>query len=212
MVITYFGDRFLKIQYGDTVIGVNPPSKGAPLASKVSTFGADIAISTSNDIAVSGADTLRFGERIPFVIDGPGSYEVKEVFITGGMLGTFENKIESAYSINLEGMNIAILGTVGSSTIPMTTREMLSNPDILILPIATSGSLSTKDIAKLALSLEPMIIIPVAYGDNVGSAELKSFNKECGEDNPEIVEKLTLKKKDLEGKDGNIIIIKPEGK
>ena len=212
MVITYFGDRFLKIQYGDTVIGINPPAKGAPLSSKISTFGADIAVSTSNDIAVSGADTLRFGDRIPFVVDGPGSYEVKEVYISGGILGKNESRIESAFSITLEGMSVAVLGTVSSSEIPMATREMLSNPDILIIPVSVKGSLSTKDLAKFALSLEPMIIVPVSYGENVSSTDLKSFIKDCGEDSPEVVEKLTLKKKDLDGKDGNIIIIKPEVK
>ena len=36
---------------------------------------------------------------------------------------------------------------------------------------------------------------------------LKAFLKEAGDDGSAVVEKLTIKKKDLEGRDGDIIIL-----
>ncbi len=212
MVISYFGNRFLKFQYGDTVIGVNPPAKGNSFASSVSTFGADIALSSSSDPLAAGASTLSYGDRVPFVVDGPGSYEVKNIFVSGGYMGDVKNRRENSYTFSLEGMSVAVLGLAATTDIPSETREMISNHDILVVPITADGALSPRDAAKLALSLEPLIIIPVLYGENPKSDALKTFMKEVGEENPETVDKLTLKRKDLEGKDAAVIIITPEAK
>ena len=55
------------------------------------------------------------------------------------------------------------------------------------------------------LSFEPKLIIPMSYDDN----SLKSFLKEVGEENAEVVDKLTLKLKDLDGKEAEVIVLKP---
>lgn len=206
MIITYFGKRFLKLQYGDTVIGVNAPSKESPWSKKTSTFGADISISTSNNRDTAGANTLSYGDREPFIIDGPGSYEAKGIFVSGGFLAEVDGIRENAFSLKLEGMTISILGQSNVTQIPTNTKEIIMSPDILIIPL--DGTMSSKDNYKLAMSLEPMIIVPVDYTDE----SLRSFIKEAGADKPEIVDKLTIKRKDLEGKDGTIVIVSPQSK
>ena len=206
MIITYYGKRFLKIQYGDTVIGVNPPTKESPWAKKTSTFGADIAISTSTDPDNGGANTLSYGDREPFVIDSPGSYEAKGIFILGGFMNEVKNRRENAYSLTLEGMSVAILGVTDTLALPPQTKELLMSPDILILPL--DGTLSPKDAYKFAMMLEPMIIVPVDYDEDT----LKQFVKEAGAQMPEVMDKLTIKRKDLEGKDGTIMLISAQSK
>lgn len=39
-------------------------------------------------------------------------------------------------------------------------------------------------------------------------ATLKSFLKEMGDEKAEVTEKLTLKRKDLDGKEGEVIVLK----
>jgi L-ascorbate metabolism protein UlaG (beta-lactamase superfamily) len=119
---------------------------------------------------------------------------------------------ENAYVLTLEGMSVAVLGVAATTEMPGETREMLSNPDILIVPVNAEGGLTPKDAAKMALSLEPLIIIPVLYGEKENAEALKTFIKEVGEENPVVTDKLTLKRKDLEGKDATVIIITPEVK
>lgn len=206
MIITYFGKRFLKLQYGDTVIGINPPKKESPWSKKLSTFGADIAISTSNDPDTGGANTLTHGDRAPFIIDGPGSYEAKGVFVSGGFMAEVKGFRENAFAFTLEGMKIAVLGQTNTIQMPTETKEILMNSDILIMPL--DGSMIAKDSYKLAMSLEPMIIVPIDYKDDV----LNQFVKESGSGKPEVFDKLTLKRKDLEGKDGTIMVITPQAK
>jgi L-ascorbate metabolism protein UlaG (beta-lactamase superfamily) len=54
----------------------------------------------------------------------------------------------------------------------------------------------------LAVQLEPKAIIPMHYEPQ----DLKNFLKEAGEDvKPQ--EKLTIKKKDLDGKEGEIVVL-----
>ncbi len=81
--------------------------------------------------------------------------------------------------------------------------------DILFVPIGGDGVLDAATAYKLAISIEPKLIIPIHYGD-VGSKDaLKIFLKEAGE-NPTPVPKLTLKKKDLEGKEAEIVVLVQE--
>ena len=58
---------------------------------------------------------------------------------------------------------------------------------------------------KLAVKLESHIIIPMHY-EGIGAKDaLKNFNKEDTSEKP--AEKLTLKKKDLIGRNGDIIVL-----
>src|SRR3984885_5824382 len=81
MIITYLGGEFIKVQFGDTVLAFNPISKDSKL--KTSKFGADIVLSSLNHPDMNGVDQISFGDKKPFVISGPGEYEVKGVFIKG---------------------------------------------------------------------------------------------------------------------------------
>ena len=153
-----------------------------------------------------GAALLSYGDREPFVVDGPGSYEAKGIFISGGFMAEVKGRRENAFSLTLEGMTIAVLGQTDTLQLPNETKELLMHPDILILPL--DGIMTPKDSYKLAMTLEPMIIVPVDYEDDV----LKQFIKEAGADKPEVMDKLTLKRKDLEGKDGTIMLLSPQTK
>jgi hypothetical protein len=52
--------------------------------------------------------------------------------------------------------------------------------------------------------LEPKLIIPMEYDKDT----LKAFLKEMGDEKVEEIDKLTLKRKDLEGKEGEIVVLK----
>jgi len=80
MIITYFGKQFFKIQQGEMVLAFNPVSKSSKTGITAH-FGTDIALITTNHPDYNGIEQLSHGEREPFVVSGPGDYEVKEIFI-----------------------------------------------------------------------------------------------------------------------------------
>jgi hypothetical protein len=211
MVISYLGGECIKISQGDLTIAFNPPSKDSSL--KVSKFGADIALVSLDNEDFNGTENAAFGEREPFVITGAGEYEIKGVAVRGfgsesNYGGSQGNKkgINTIYSVVLEGMNLCFLGALDTVALPPAAKQELDNIDILFLPIGGDGVLSYDDAYKLAVQLEPKAVIPMHYEGLGGKDALKSFLKEAGKD-VKPVDKLTVKKKDLDGKDGEIIVL-----
>jgi hypothetical protein len=151
----------------------------------------------SADITLFSTGRRETSEKSGFVIHGPGEYEVKEVSVKGFQSEGEEGKINTIYMINFEGMNLCFLGPLASETLPAETLESLEDIDILFAPVTAS---------KLVVSLEPKVIIPMRYTPET----LKKFLKDAGEDSPAREEKLVVKKKDLDGKEGDIIVLKEE--
>lgn len=210
MIINYFGGQYVKVQFGDMVLAFNPISKDSRLTT--SRFGADIVLQSVNHEDMNGVDQVTFGEKNPFVISGPGEYEVKGVFIKGfasesGYGG--EKRINTIYSVSLEGMNICFLGAINTSGLPKEADEHIEGVDILFAPISGNGVLDSSQAYKLAVSMGTKIVIPIGYDGDGGKDNLKKFLKEAGE-SPKPEPKLTIKKKDLEGKEAEVVVLEME--
>ena len=78
--------------------------------------------------------------------------------------------------------------------------------DVLFVPVGGDGVLSPAKAHELAVSLEPKIIVPMHWSGIGQPKSLEAFLKAAG-NGSEKVDKLTLKKKDLAGRDGSIIVI-----
>ena len=105
-----------------------------------------------------------------------------------------------------EGINLCFLGALASaSALSRETKEELGVIDVLFLPIGGEDTLTPAEAYKLSLSLEARVIIPMDYEENKDA--LSKFIKEAGEE-PETVDKFTFKKKDIEEKEGAIVVIK----
>lgn len=206
MVISYLGGECFKISQGDLTLAFNPPSKDSSL--KASRFGSDIVLISQDHEDFNGAENAVFGERQPFVIKGPGEYEVRGIAVRGFASeshfgGKSETHLNTIYSVALEGVNLCFLGALGTTTIPPAAKQELDDIDILFLPVGGEGVLDHAEAYKLAVQLEPKVIIPMHYTP----ATLKLFLKEAGVDGVKAEEKLTVKRKDLEGKEGEIIVL-----
>lgn len=204
MVISYLGGECFKVSQGDLTLSFNPPGKGSTLAS--AKFGADIAFVSLDHTDFNGVENAAFGEREPFVVEGPGEYEVKDVIVRGfGTPSTYGGKqtINTIYSVTLEGMNLCFLGALGTTELPVDAKQELDDIDILFLPVGGDGVLEHAAAYKLAVQLEPKTIIPMHYN----AATLKSFLKEAGAEDTKAQDKLTVKKKDLEGKEAEIVVL-----
>ena len=213
MIITYQGGEFFKMQFGDTVVAFNPPAKESAL--KSARFGADVAFVSLNHQDFNGTETLEFGDKKPFVISGPGEYEVKNIFIKGfkskshyGAGNGTKDKINTIYTLSLDSMNICFLGALAED-IDAETKEAIDDVDLLFVPIGGEGVLTPAAAYKLAVKLEPKVIIPMHFGAVGDKNALKVFLKEAGEESVKPVDKLTLKKKDLEGKNAEVMVLEP---
>jgi L-ascorbate metabolism protein UlaG (beta-lactamase superfamily) len=208
MIITYQGVEFFKVQFGDTILAFNPISKESKF--KSTRFFADVALVSANHSDFNGVESLSYNGKDPLVISGPGEYETKGVFIKGFQSKTNyggKEKINTVYIVVLEGMTLCFLGALSDEKLSPEFMEAIEDIDILFLPVGGDGVLDAGKANKLAVTLEPKIIIPMHH-DEVGMAgSLKKFLKEAGEEGVKPIDKLTLKKKDLDGKEGEVVIL-----
>lgn len=207
MVITYHTAECFKISFGDTTIACNPISKDSSL--KQIKFGSDIVLQTLNHPDMNGAESMSYGDRTPFVVSGPGEYEIKNVIIHGfpTVSGYGGEHINTAYLFSLENMKLCFLGALNEKKLPADLKGQSDEIDILFVPIGGEGVLSPDEAHELAVELEPRVIIPMHYGDMGMKNALELFLKEEGTEAPQVLDKLTIKRKDLETKNGEVIIL-----
>ena len=79
--------------------------------------------------------------------------------------------------------------------------------DILFVPVGGDGVLDPAIAHKLAVAFEPKIIIPSHFAEVGEKDALKKFLKESGEESVKPIDKLTIKKKDVEGKEGEVVVL-----
>ena len=214
MIITHFNKQHFKIQLGDLTLSFNPVSKDSKF--DTNKYGADVVFITTNTPDYNGGDLMSFGDRKPFIISSPGEYEVQDIFIKG--FGSFvelpldaksktKTKLQNtSYVMTVDNMRICFLGCLHEDLTP-EQKEIIDEIDILFVPVSSSEDmLNAYDASKLATKLEPKLVIPMDYDD----ASLKLFLKESGTDISKIekVEKLTIKRKDIESKQGEVVLFK----
>jgi len=213
MIITYFGKQYFKIQHGDLVIAINPINKDSKTDIKIARFGSQIALSTTNHNDYNGFENASHGETKPFHISGPGDYEIQGTFIKGVMSEVIlagQKYMNTIYSFSIDGISICFLGAINTAKIETESREKIEPPDIVFVPIGNNDMLSPTEAYKLAVSFDAGIIIPMDYGlseKNFDGKNLKTFLKEGGQENTKEIDKLTLKSKDLIGKESEIVVL-----
>lgn len=213
MVITHHGGQCFKVTFGDLTLVFDPIAKGAALPPV--RFGADIALVSRDHPDMNGVEEVTYGDKKPFAITGPGEYERQGIVIQGflsksnyGLKKGEEEAVNTIYSVDLEDMTLVHLGALSGTELSQEARESIDEIDVLFVPIGGEGVLSPAKAHELAVSLEPKIIVPMHWSGIGGAKALEAFLKEAG-NGSEKVDKLTLKKKDLIGKDGSILIVTP---
>ena len=205
MILTYHDGFCVKASAGDTTIVFGPVSK-ASKNFKPTNFGADVAFVSLNDPDMNGVAEAGRGDKQPFSIHGPGEYEIRDISAFG-----FESsseyggtkRINTIYSVIFDGLTILYAGAVGTTELPKDISEM-DAPDVLIVPVGNAGALTPSEAQKLAVNLEAKIVIPVGADEK----SLKQFLKEAGAEGTKAEEKLTIKKKDVVGKENEVVVLK----
>lgn len=209
MVISYHGGEFVKASFGDLTLAFNPVSKDSSLPKQK--FGADIALVSIDHPDMNGVDQVTFGDKAPFAIMGPGEYEVKKITVAGfPSISQYGGKEvpNTIYLVEMEGMNLCFLGALGAKKLPQEAKEGIDAVDILFVPIGGEGVLTPAEAHELTVEIEPALIIPIHW-EGVGKKDsLRQFLKEGGSEGSTSHDKLTIKKKDLDGKEGEVVVLK----
>lgn len=205
MVITYLGGQCFKVTFGDTTIAFDPISKESKKWSPAK-FGADAAFISMKHPDFNGRDQVAHGARQPFVVDGPGEYEIGEVKARGFGVSTMydgKERFNTIYQVQLEGINMVFLGALNDPEVDPKILGELGDIDILFVPIGGGEVLEVPQASKLGVKLEARLVIPMHYDKK----SLDAFLKEEGVQNGKPQDKLTIKKKDILAMEGEIAVL-----
>lgn len=211
MYITWLGQACFKIQSKETTIITDPYDATIGLKLPPRLHADILTVSHShfdnNNVgAVSGN---------PFVINTPGEYEVKGIFIQGiASMHDDKNGAErganTIYLFTFEDMKLAHLGDLGT-VLTEEQMEKLEGVDILLIPVGGVYTIDAKKATEVVNQIEPRIIIPMHYAIPGLKVKLHAVNKFCDEmgvkvNHPE--EKLRITKKELPVEETKVIILK----
>jgi len=193
---------------------------------------ADILLSTRgnynhNDIkAVSGAPSASSGQA-PFLISGPGEYEIKNIFVqgiaslavnasSGNEKKAKESGEKTVYIVEAEDLKLCHLGDLSQKELTEEQLEKIGEVDVLMIPVGNLYTLSAKDALKIMAQIEPKITIPMCYAlpklKMPGSGKLDGvdkFLKSLGVKSIEPLSKLVIKQKEVSTEEAKIVVLKP---
>jgi L-ascorbate metabolism protein UlaG (beta-lactamase superfamily) len=138
----------------------------------------------------------------PQVVNGPGEYEIRGVFILGvathraGGEGRLRN---TAYLIEMDDMTICHLGDLGHMLTPEQVEQM-NSADILLIPVGGTNTINAVQAAEVVSQIEPRIVIPMHFKTEVTPFNLEpagKFLREMGVTEPKPQPKLTIAKSNL---------------
>jgi L-ascorbate metabolism protein UlaG (beta-lactamase superfamily) len=153
----------------------------------------------------------------PFLIEGPGEYEIKNIFIEGihswhDEKSGKERGENTIYTIEAEDLRICHLGDLGQKELTEEQLEKIGQIDILMIPVGGVYTISAKEAIKIMTQIEPKITIPMHY--SIPHLKIKldpvdKFFKILGIKKVEPIKKLTIKKKDILPEEAKIVILTP---
>jgi len=189
----------------ETKIAIDPFSE--EIGMKPCEIEADILLITHQHFDHNNKKTVK-GDY--FLIEGPGEYEVKEVYIKG-ILSYHNAKKEpnTIYLLESEGIKICHLGDLGQNELAPWQIDEMPDVDVLMIPVGGVYTISAKDALKIVNQIEPKIVIPMHYAlpklkvklDNVAE-----FLKVIGEENLEPQTKLSIKKEKLPSQTTTVLL------
>ncbi len=213
MIITYHGKQFFKIAQGDTVFAINPLSKDSKQKIKPAKFGSDIALCTVRHPDYNGFEHTEYNDKKPFIIQGPGSYEINGHTIVG-----FQSKaridnadfVNTIYFFNFEGISFCFLGDLQDEQIDQKIKEYTESVDVIFVPVGGEGTLDAVLASKVIKAFSPKIIIPMDYEAPRDTKSLQAFLKEMSQQDVKAEEKFVFKKSDLASADGKVVVLQQQ--
>jgi L-ascorbate metabolism protein UlaG (beta-lactamase superfamily) len=204
MEITWFGHSCFRLRDREATVITDPFDKS--LGYEPPRVRADVVTVSCDD----PYHNHHAGVKGEFkVVDGPGEYEIKSVFITGIATypsrrrrkgnGEEEDRRNVIFVFEFDNLTVCHLGELAQ--VPSQTQvEALSDVDVLLVPVGGGNSLNATQAAEVISLIEPYIVIPMHYKTDTISLKLDKvdkFLKEMGSPRVESIDVLKVTKSSL---------------
>lgn len=215
MNIQYYGDYCFKITTKpsgrateDVVMVTDVPEKGTGLRAPQGEAQITLLSHQSPEAA-----ELEVVKGSPIKISVPGEYSAKGISLLGFPSARDEKNgaergLNTIFLFETEEITLCYLGALGVEPMPSVV-EKLSGVDILFVPASGVDTLPLGRIDELVRKIEPKVVIPMHYkisGMTTKLPDVKAFCDALGNCPKEALAKWNIKKKDLEGKNMEVVL------
>lgn len=201
MHISWLGLSAFKFETKDAVVVTDPYAPTVaprPLRAK-----ADVV--TVSSLGNPEHDHVEAVLGPPFLIEHPGEFELKGIYIEG-----VEGGGSTIFMFDVEDLKLAHFGDVRS--VPADeVLEKLDGIDILFLPVGGRVTLEPEAAMRVVNAIEPHIVVPMHFHQDGWKVKEKllpvsAFLREIGASKVEPVERLTVKKRDVGGEETRVVV------
>ncbi|PJE69880.1 lactamase [Candidatus Shapirobacteria bacterium CG10_big_fil_rev_8_21_14_0_10_48_15] len=163
----------------------------------------------NNAAAVTG--TTR--RPVPFVITGPGEYEVGGVSVFGfpsfhdSQQGR-ERGTNTIYVIQMDGLRLVHLGDLGHP-VDEKLLEAINGAEILFVPVGGTYTLGPQQAAEEVKKIQPQLTIPMHYqlpGIKLALAPVKDFLAQMGAEAVKPLDKLIVFRDQLPEENETVVL------
>ncbi|MEK7075622.1 MAG: MBL fold metallo-hydrolase, partial [Patescibacteria group bacterium] len=138
MQISYFGLSSFKITGKETTSIIDPFGKDSGLTPPRG--AADLIILSEKVNEMYSWTSGISGE--PFIVDGPGEYDIKEHTITGIPVKDKNGRIVTIYLIEVEGIKILHIAHIEKLSLSEDELEDIGDVDVMLVPVGGNGVLT----------------------------------------------------------------------
>lgn len=209
MTIMWFGQSCFRIEAKEGSILIDPFSKDIGL--RPPKIKDDLVLVTHGHYDHNNLDGLN---PEAFVIKNPGEYEKQGIAVHGIL--SYHDKSEgkerglnTIYIIKTEEMTICHLGDLGQEKLTDEQVQVISDVDILMIPVGGTYTINYKEAVGVISQIEPKIVVPMHYKIpdlKIDIEGVDKFVKELGL-TPEKMDKLKIAKKNLPAEEMKLILL-----
>lgn len=162
MDITWYGHSCFRISERGKIAVVTDPF-GETLGLAVPKLKADVVTISHDAPGHNALDGLR---TQPYVLRGPGEYEIGGVFVTG--VGLYSAGDDPAVRPNVSYLfdydNLTVLHLGDLAHVPeQAVMEEFGQVHVLLIPVGGGGALKAAQAAEVIALIEPNYIVPMHY-------------------------------------------------
>ncbi|MGB9911036.1 MAG: MBL fold metallo-hydrolase [Microgenomates group bacterium] len=218
MEIQFFGHSCFRLKFKKEIV-VTDPFDSQVTGLKLPKINADIVtVSHQHQDHNNFSAILGTPQRPePFLISGPGEYEIGEIRIIG--ISSFHDKKKgkergknTIYLFESEGLRLVHLGDLGEKLTEEQLEE-LEGSDIVFVPVGGKYTLSPQEAKEVITQINPSIVIPMHYalpGMKFDLEKVEDFLEIMGIEKPSFLPKLIIKGENLP-EEREVIVLNARG-
>ncbi|MBI2676674.1 MAG: MBL fold metallo-hydrolase [Candidatus Yanofskybacteria bacterium] len=209
MTLSWLGHSCFRLEGKEVSLLIDPFSKDIGL--RAPRIKDQIILVTHDHYDHNNTEGAEAGSMI---INGPGEYEVKGVYIQG--VPSFHDNINGAergpntiYTTKFEEISLCHLGDLGQESLDEKQVDLIGDVDVLMVPVGGKYTIDAKEAVKIIGQIEPKIIIPMHYKTpdlKIDLEPVDKFLKEVGLV-PEKMEKFKITQKTLPQEEMKLILL-----